>query len=689
MITLAAKFLMNVNRISLFTLVLLSIFLLGCSEDTKEIDNIKLARFYMAQDKDALALNFLGTELKAGRNLREAHRLMGTLFNNAEFFGDAVSHFQSAIELGCTQACDEGLIDAYLGLGEYALAEQEFSANISDKNSKSSQFRLTLFEFFKNKNFQQAITQLEKIDIQGANYWILRLMYEQGRYEEIIASFDKAADYSADQLLLFAKAYYALKQYEKSNDILSLFGSNKTGQLLTKRKIQSIELLVKVNTALGRKDQAKLIYQEFLESNEDADYVRFRNALTHLSNSEFDGAIDEIGELSGAYPDNSPIALALAMAQFGKKNYQEVIASLGNVKGGINEHSMVLLASAYNKIGRPEETIDLLQGVERNNMLTVLLARAYFLKEDYKKSREMLEDILIDPDLDPVNRKLARLWFDLSQFNKLISSFSSNVGHSPAIKYLVIASYLKLQKISLARQYISNEPNPVLSREMLAYLEGRIGNLDKSIQIYSELAQQNPTRKNYFLLSLSYIKNNDYPAALKAIQAGTSLEGENQLLLKLANRIMLEENGFETRQWLDSFKADHRDYKKIQKMLANYQIRQGQNEKAIQRLTQFIEDEDSQIYYLMALAKKDSDPQDSVRLMEKSLSTEFSMLAASRLHTHYQGNNDTKNLERINSQIEQFGGINSRTTKLLARGYLFLKAYGKANALADLLIEQG
>ena len=303
---------MNVNRVSLFTLVLLSVFLLGCSEDTKEIDNIKLAKFYMAQDNDRLAQQFLAIELKTGRNLQEAHRLMGTLSNNAEFYGDAVSHFQSAIGLGCKQACNEGLIDAYLGLGEFSLAEQEFSAYISDKNSKSSKFRLILFEFSKSKNYQQTINQLEKIDIPAAKYWILKLMFEQGRYMEITTSFDKAADYSEDQLLIFAKAHYALKQYKKSDDILLLLRPNQTNQLLTKKKIQIIDLLVKVNKALGRDENAKEIYQEFLENNEGTGYVRFKNALTLLSQANFDGAIKEIGELAKTYPENSPVVLALA-----------------------------------------------------------------------------------------------------------------------------------------------------------------------------------------------------------------------------------------------------------------------------------------------------------------------------------------------------------------------------------------
>jgi tetratricopeptide (TPR) repeat protein len=124
-------------------------------------------------------------------------------------------------------------------------------------------------------------------------------------------------------------------------------------------------------------------------------------------------------------------------------------------------------------------------------------------------------------------------------------------------------------------------------------------------------------------------------------------------------------------------------------MLANYEILQDQNEKAIQRLTLFIEDGDKHIYYLMALAKMDSDPEESLGLMEKSLSTEFSMSAASRLQTYYQKINDTKNLVRINDQIEQFGGINIRTAKFLTKGYLFLKDYRKANKLVNILIEQG
>jgi len=514
-------------------------------------------------------------------------------------------------------------------------------------------------------------------------------MFEQGRYLEISTSFDKAADYSEDQLLIFAKAHFALKQYKKSDDILFLLRSNQTGQLLTKKKIQIIDLLVKVNTALGRNENAKIIYQEFLENNEGTGYVRFKNALTLLGEANFDGAIDEIGELAKTNPENSPVVLALAMAQFGNKDYQEVITSLGNFQGGLNEHSLILLASAYNKMGRPQETINLLQGIEKNNMLTVLLSRAYFLKKDYKKSRTLLDNIVIDSKADPANRKLAKLWFDSGQFNKIVATFSANTSSSPAIKYLVVASFLKLQQIPLARQYINNESDPGLSREMLAYLEGKVGNLDKAIQIYSDLARQNPNKKHYLLLSLSYIKNKDYPGALKSLQAGTSLDGENRLLLNLANRIMLGKNGFETRQWLNSFKADHRDYKKVQKMLANYEILQDQNEKAIQRLTRFIEDGDKHIYYLMALAKKDSDPEESLGLMEKSLSKEFSMSAASLLQNYYQKTNDTKNLERINDQIEQFGGINIRTAKLLTKGYLFLKDYRKANKIANILIEQG
>lgn len=680
---------MNISRVSLSILALMLLFLLGCSEDAKEINNIKLAKFYIAQNNDVLASQILTVELKAGKNLQEAHRLMGKLLNEGEFYGDAVSHYQSAIELGCQQACNEGLIDAYLGLGEFSKAEQEFSLYISDKNSKSSKFRLILIEFFKSENYQQTINRLEEIDLPTAKYWILKLMYEQGRYLDITASFDKAADYSERQLLIFAQAHYLLKQYKKSDDILLLLRSDQSGQLLTKKKIQIIDLLVKVNTALGRNENAKLIYEEFLKNNEGTGYVSFKNALANLRKANFDGAIDDIGNLANSFPENNQIVLALAMAQFGKKDYQEVITSLGNIKGGHNEHVLTLLASAYNKIGRPQETINLLKGIEKDSMLTVLLSRAYFLKKDYKISRFLLDNMVIDLKSDPVNQKLARLWFDLGQFNKIISNFSGDSSVPATIKYLVVSSYLKLGKIPLARQYISNEPVPDLSREMLAYIERKAGDLDKAIQIYSDLVLQKPSKKYHILLALSYIKNNDYSAALKAIQAGTRLDGDNQVLLNMANRIMLQRNNVDVYRWLDTFETDHRDYKKNQKMLANYEILQNQSEKAEQRLAPFIDDGDRHVYFLMALAKKDSDLLESVRLMEKSLSTEFSVSAASRLQKYYLQINDTNNLERINTRIERAGGINNRTAELLTKGYLFLQAYDKANELAIILTEQG
>ena len=130
---------MKTNR-NLTFLFLLTAFIVGCNDNKKEeAINFKLGQFYVEQGNDKLALQILMPETKSGKNMLEAHRLIGGVYYKVGYFNDAESHLMSAIQLGCRQACSETLIDVYLKQNKIALAEKEFSENITDKNREQYQ----------------------------------------------------------------------------------------------------------------------------------------------------------------------------------------------------------------------------------------------------------------------------------------------------------------------------------------------------------------------------------------------------------------------------------------------------------------------------------------------------------------------------------------------------------------------
>ncbi len=669
--------------------MVLSIFLPGCDQAKKEIDNVKLARFYLEQGNDKLALEVLGGELAKGANMLEAHSLLGAIFINAEYYNDAVRHYKAAIELGCGQVCTEGLIDAFLGQGEVELAEQEYLSRVPDKQSEGSKYRAILIDFYRNKKHQQAIDRLKLIELPAARDRIMALKYELGRYKEIARGYDKDASYSEDQLLIFAKASYVLKQYQQAEEILLTLNLKRSSRLLTGKKIQAVDLLVKVNLALNRIGDAELIYHNFLKNNEGTSFVTFQNAVTQLANKNFDAAIDEIGTLAKRNPENIEIAQILAVAHFGKKNYQAVIHQLEPFRARLNKQSLILLADAYNKTGRLQDSINLLKNVTQNDQVAITLSRAYLQKNEKLKALAVIKPVSVQTGNQSFNQKLAELWFDLDKFKEIISEFTGDTEHPLKIKYLVTRSYLKLKRIKAARQYAENETDPALSLELRGYLEAISGNLGAATKIYKELVRSKPVKKSYFLLASSHLENKKYAESLQSIKSGMDLDGDNRALLVLASRILLENDDAETYQWLDSIQDNSGDYRPVQTLLASYEIRRKNNDKAIKRLKPLMENADNQFLYLMAMAKRDSDTKESVQLLEQSLLQDFSLRVASLLHQFYLRGGDKANLERINGRIEQSGGINLRTANLLAKGYLALLQYDKSEALAGILERQG
>ncbi len=670
----------------LLTLILVT--LAGCEKEESKIDNFQLARFYFESGNDVMSLQFLQKELESGGEGQQVHQLAAEIYYELEYFPQAVSHLKSAITLGCEQPCVSSLISAYLGQHKVDLAEQELD-NLIDKDTTTAKYQSALIDHSRHGDFSETIKQLEAIDLPAAKEKILLLKLEQGLFADVIAGYDDRVEYSNTELLTFAKAFYATKQIEKADKMLLSLRLKQKGELLTNQKIQTVELLVKVNVAKNQFDAADQIYQAFLKKHEGTSYVSYRKSLNYLSKLDFKSAVEEVDELAQVYPENVQIAAMLAVAQFGKGDYQAVVSVLENLKGEANEQLLVLLSSSYNQLYRAGDTISLLENIERSNKLTAILSRAYLIQGNKKQALELIKSLDIDAENPGDASYLAKLMYELRLFEQIVSRYSGDTDYSAAIKYLVVNSYLNLKQEAKARAYIEKQVDGNLPVEMMGYLETQIGQFDEAIKNYKALVQASPVKKSYFLLARAYLVNNAYDLALSTIKTGAQLSGQNQALLILANRILHEKNDLETKLWLESIQETHHDYKQAQVFLADYEIKEGEDSKAVQRLSSLTGTDDQQVYFLLAKANRRLNPAKSLEMLEKSFEIEYSLNVASLLHRYYNKTSDLANLERVNNLIANRSGVNINTVSQLFRGYLKLDQPDKAKELAETLIFQG
>jgi len=676
-------------RSILILLLAASTLLAGCEQESKEGDAIQLAESYMEQDYPKLAIEVLSQELRKHPDLPDSYRAMASIFIDEEYYDDAIYFFNKAITLGCKQICTEGLIDAYLGKGQIARAKQEYVANIPNKESEKARYHSILIDYYERGNFEQTIDWLKLNQSPAAQEQILTLMLRHGDFDEIASKYQQESSYTEQELLVFAGAYFQLEQYQNAEKVLNRFSFTDNTQFLNRRKIQAAELLVKTRIALKQPEQADEFYRGFLEHNKGSAYAIVQNAKQHIRRSEFDEAINLIETMPQHNSGNAEVAQVLAVAHLGKGNYQAVVNNLETFKLGLNPKMQLVLADAYNKTGRPQDTIEMFNSLLANNQQRILLARAYLLEKNDKKALSTIRPVIRDADNDAFNLRLAELWFDLGEYRRVISDFSISPKQPLSLKYVVVKSYLKMNRSAEARNYIDNQQDPLQSLELMGFLEASTGNLDTASKSYRELVQKNPDKRNAFLVASALLEAGNYQQSLEEIQAGMKLEGDSRLLLSLANRLLLQFNHADTYRWLDAIQSEQSEYRAAQLILANYEINRDLNAKAIRRLTPLMESADKQVLYLMAKANRSSKPEDSLKLLEESLKLEFSREIATQLYRHYLNTRNMEALSRINSQLAQSAGINSSTAPFLSTGYLALGEYDKAEQLIEKLSTQG
>ncbi len=676
-------------RSSLIFFLVASTLLSGCEQSQTAGDPIELAESYMEQNYPKLAIKVLSQDLIKNPDQPDTYRAMASIFVEVGYYDDAIFYFNKATEFGCKQICTEGVIDAYLGKGQIARVKHEFVTNISDKETEKSRLHAILIDYYERDNFKQTVGWLESNQSSAAKEQLLVLMFKQGQFDQIAAKYQEESSYSEQELLVFASAYYKLDQNQNAEKVLSRFKYTDNTQFLNQRKVQAAELLVKTRIALEQPEQADKFYKGFLEHNKGSTYAILQNAKKHINRSEFDDAINLIKTMPKVSSNNAEVAQLLAVAHLGKGDFQSVVTSLEAFKLRLSQKMQLLLAEAYNKMARPQDTINMYSSLSANNHQRVLLARAHLLEKNNKKALITIRPVGIDAGNDVFNLRLAELWFDLEEYKRIIKGFATDSDQPLSLKYLVVKSYLKMNQTDEARSYINSQQDTLHSMGMMGFVEANTGNLDAANEIYRDLNLKKPDKRNAFLVAVTQLQTGNYQQALEEIKAGMKFDGDSRLLLTLANRILQEFNHTGTYQWLDEIQAEDNDYQTAQLILANYDINQDANAKAIDRLAPLMESADSQVINLMAKAKRRSEPEESLALLEESLRLKFNSEIAIRLYRHYVSTKNLESLRRVNSQLMQDVGINSSTAPLLSMGYLALGEYKQAEELVAKLLIRG
>ncbi len=608
---------------------------------------------------------------------------------DAGFYKDALSSLEMSVRHGCEFQCYRMMIDAHLELKQPDAAEKIFNRNIKDRSTDSARYQAAMIDYLRNNDADRALQRFKAINHDRARDKTMMIRLRSAQFETIASMYSESSDYTQFELLGYAYAYYRLNEYDKAEDALQSLRHKQTSQLLTQRKIQAVEFLVRIKIAKGQFTAAKAIYHAFMENNKDTVYAKYRNAIDNLRKAKFDDVINEIDSLYSQNPESTEILRLVALAEFGNKNYQSVIDRLENFSTHLEKHSRMLLAASYNNLGRPYEAIKLYDGQLTDDLDEFEIARAHAMLGSESEAAEISKNIDLSPYSADFNHKLVRLWFELKKYDRVVRSVSAVSNDEIPLDLLVIESYLRLNREEDARSYAASYKKPATRHKLLAYLEARMSNMNEAIDHYKELVKIESDKKNLQQLAGLYANLGQFDKSLEAIKTGFQLGGSNTKLIGQAVNILKKKSHQAVIEWLDSIPEGSLDYIEVQIQLARHEISLGDQEGAVKRLRPLVYENNREATYLMAIARQNSDPDESIRLMEELLSKKFSMNVALFLHQKYINTNFASDLRRIIRQIESEAGINVKTAKLLSEGYQRLGDYGALGTLADEIDSQG
>ncbi len=670
-------------------LVSILFIVMGCDRETpKKINNVQLSKFYLDNGSYSQSISILLKEIGEKQDNLDALLLLANIYYELEYFPDAEKSIKLAIKNGCeTDECKLLLLNTLIASQQLNEAETLLSKFSSLNNDELLSKKIQI-QYYKDRNLSDLTSSIEPIKSSFPRAFLLQAQFENKKYIELLEVYQNGGEFSGYELLIFAKTMYVLGRYKEAEEILLEARLKDRSDVISRLKIETMEILVKVMVALDKFEEADTVNQAFLKNYQYTGYAVFINSTKDLKNKKYQAVIDNITKMAKANPNNFQSDFLLALAYFGQKNYMAVISILDRYKNSLKPEHMVLLATSYINIGNPRVAVDYLSEDSEDNVSKVILAKALQLTGKTEESKRVASNISIKDIDSGLQEELANLLFNLKDYNGLISRFTGLETKSKKIKYLIVTSYLENKQIPIANQYIDSLNDPLLKKELLSVIAVKQGNLDIAINRFKELVNQRGEKSDYIKLASLYIKNAEFELAFQNITQGFQLKGDNIKIFELLNHLLTVDFKSEYLDWVISLPESHPDAKLIQLFLADYYISEGNNSQALKHLHKVENTNDNYVFYL--LAKLNIDDIDKYqKYLKLSLDAKFNISAAKELYDYYYQQNDLRKIESLLGRIEVESLAHPILNVYLAKGNLKLGKYEKSKLYAQKLIDSG
>ncbi len=677
-----------------FSIIFISclILLSGCDKPTsKSLDNIDLAKFYAENGSYSQSIITLQNEIKKNQSNKDAHYLLAKIYFDLEYLSEAEENIRQARALGCDSSeCKLLLLDILIANKKIdkaaAIIPDVFVAD-SDKKL----LRKIQIEYLRDHDLEELKSRIGALKSIQAREFLLKAQYENKKYIELYEAYHQGGDFSVDELLIFAKVLYVLNKYQDAEKVLLEVRLKDKSDMISRRKIETVEILVRVDVALGKFAEADAINQAFLKNHEGSGYAVFKNTINDLKTANYKAAIKSIEGMVKANPDNLQSNLLLAFAYFGQRDYQSVISTLNKFKENLDPRYKLLLATSYFNTGNPKAVVDYLAEDTNDNLSRLLLAKATISTGDKEKARKLISGISLDDQSFQISQKedYAEILYKLRQFDRLIQDFSKKNDNSPKLNRLIINSYLENGDSERAEQFLVSLNDTVLQRELSAQILLKKNDLEGAISEYKEVVKDRGNKADYSTLARLYIANKQIKKGFDCLINALNQEGDNTKILALIYQFLATNSDIEFFSRLEQIPDDHQDYSAVQLLLASIDFRSGQLEKSAQRLQQFDQVNDSRVILLKALSENQGAPEESVKQIEDLFQHEYSLQIAQILFTYYQQFNKSGQLKNLLERVRKEDGVSLLTAPMIAKGSLSLKQFKQANEMAAFLKKNG
>jgi predicted negative regulator of RcsB-dependent stress response len=662
------------------------LLLAACSrEESGKVDNIQLARFYADNGTYTLALSTLGQEQQKNPNDLRVYRELARIYHDLGYNSDALAEIDKAIEKGC-EDCGELRLRILIASGKAAEADKQLASLGRTLPQERADFYRVQIDLRRNGDRQQALKRLESMALPEARSEYLRLLFAGQRYPEIVEIYQqrKGKPSPLDDMLLFAKTLYLLKRHEEADRALIELRLADKSDVITPRKIQTVELQVKNNIAQNKFTEAQAIYDAFLENYKGSGYVAMQEAVKDLKSSNFDDAIKNIEGLVEASPDNLQSAMILALAQFGKGDYRAVVNTLTLFRDRLDAAGKSLLAKAHLNLGQAEPVLELIPADAREPALALDRASAWLLKGKQDKARRLIDRVDTAKLKQNELLQYAQLLVRLGEQERLAGLLANRELSDPRLQRMLLSALLAGQRVEEAERYARSVKDPRQSLELQIYLALQKKDQKTALELQRKLTRDRQLKSDEAKLAALYLANRQIDEGFAAIQRGFAKPGDNAPFLKMLRVLLQKEDRPGIREWMAAQPSTVDGYDELQLLLAQAEIKTDP-QQAKQRLQALMEKNDPRAVILMAQAEPDR----GVAILQQALERKYHPLIAQLLYQYHLKKGDREALKLLLEQIEQKQQEGPQKDALLARGYLRLGDRVKASAFADQLEKKG